>query len=64
MKIKKSDWVVVRLLVELAGAALITPRQLNQSKEILNSVMYLINKYGTKKVYEAITLIREERGLR
>ncbi len=59
--IKKSDWIVVRLLVE---AGEFNPRQLNTSREVLNSVMYLVNKYGTDKVCKAITLIREERGLK
>ena len=59
--IKKSDWVIVRLLVE---AGELNPQQLYRSKEIRNSVMYLINKYGINKVCEAITLIREERGLK
>lgn len=59
--IKKADWVIVRLLVE---ARKLNPSQLNRSREVLNSVMYLVNKYGTNKVYEAITLIRAERGLK
>tara|TARA_R110000868_G_scaffold410524_1_gene698965 strand:+ start:309 stop:500 length:192 start_codon:yes stop_codon:yes gene_type:complete len=59
--IKKSDWVIVRLLVE---AGEFNPQQLNRSREVLNSVMYLVNKYGTNKVCGAITLIREERGLK
>jgi len=59
-KIKKSDWVVVRLLVE--GAS-INPQGSFRSREYVNAVVYLLNKYGTDKTDAAIATIRKERGL-
>jgi hypothetical protein len=57
-KIKKADWVVVRLLVEMGR---LNPQQINRSKEVVMTLMYLMSKYGTDKTCEAITLIRAEK---
>ena len=57
-KIKKADWVVVRLLVEMGR---LNPQQINRSKEVVMSLMYLMSKYGVNKVCEAIDLIKSEK---
>jgi hypothetical protein len=60
MKIKKSDWVVVRLLVD--GARL-NPKDCFTSREYVNAVAYLVSKYGVVPTSDAVDLIRKERGL-
>ena len=60
MKIKKSDWVVVRLLID--GARL-NPKDCFTSREYVNAVAYLVSKYGVVPTSDAFDLIQKERGL-
>jgi hypothetical protein len=61
-EIKKSDWVVVRLLVDATIADKNRWGAYRPTKEHIEAIMYLNKKYGTKTLCKAITLIRAERG--
>jgi len=60
MKIKKSDWVVVRLLID---GAKMNPKGCFTSPEYVKAVVYLTNKYGLQPTSDAFDLIQKERGL-
>jgi hypothetical protein len=60
-EIKKSDWVVVRLLVDAALTG-VSQGGFRPTIEHTKAIMYLNKKYGTKTLYRSIDLIREERG--
>ena len=58
-QIKKADWVVIRLLVELAVTS---AYHLTRSVEVARSVEYLVDKYGATAFCDAFDLIRSARG--
>jgi hypothetical protein len=60
-EIKKSDWVVVRLLVDavLTGVA---QGGFRPTIEHVKAMMYLRKKYGKKVLVNAVDLIRAERS--
>jgi hypothetical protein len=60
-KIKKSDWVIVRLLIE---GARISPRECFTSPDYVRAVVYLVNKYGLQPTSDAFDVIQKEKGLR
>jgi hypothetical protein len=60
-EIKKSDWVVVRLLVDAALTG-VAQGGFRPTFEHLKAIVYLSKKYGIKALGKAIDLIREERG--
>ena len=60
-KIKKSDWVIVRLLIE---GARISPRECFTSPDYIKALLYLINKYGLQPTSDAFDVIQKEKGLR
>jgi len=60
--IKKADWVVVRLLVDVAISSTEQYGRYRPTKEHVNTIMYLNKKYGIKALCKAIDLIRAERG--
>jgi hypothetical protein len=61
-EIKKSDWVVVRLLVDATFSDVERYGKFRPTIEHVRAIMYLNKKYGTKILCKAIDLIREERG--
>jgi hypothetical protein len=60
--IKKADWVVVRLLVDVTFSDKERYGGFRPTKEHVNAIMYMHNKYGKKSLLKAIDLIRTERG--
>lgn len=58
MKIKKADWVVIRLLRE----AMVYDTYFRNTPEVAKALQYLLNKYGNKKLKAAIDLIKAERS--
>ena len=57
-KIKKSDWVIVRLLIE---GARISPRECFTSRDYVKAVVYLVNKYGLQPTSDAFDVIQKEK---
>ena len=60
--IKKSDWVVVRLLVDATFSDVDRYGKYRPTEEHVKAIMYLNKKYGTKTLCKAIDLIRAERS--
>ena len=61
-EIKKSDWVVVRLLVDATVSDMNRWGAYRPNEEHLKAIVFLSKKYGIKALGNAIKLIREERG--
>jgi hypothetical protein len=59
--IKKADWVVIRLLVDVPYSDINRYGRFRPTEEHVKAIMYLHDKYGLKKLNKAIDLIRKEK---
>ena len=59
-KIKKSDWVIIRLLID---GARINSRECFTSPDYVKAVVYLVNKYGLQPTSDAFDVIQKEKGI-